>query len=751
MIFGLHPVDFVIVLISLFIMIGIGAWIGRRIKKQEDFFVGGRKLGSIFQFFMFFGNATDPNGAPMIASEVYRQGAAGMWVSFQPLFAMPFVWFTCIWSRRHRLMTNSEVMVERFNSRKLAVALSVWGIVLSPFGMALGNLTTYKVASSMIVKPVEKYTETDKQRMALYEEFSALRKAEKAGPLSAPRKARLEQLNAINAEKELTSYISYLEPVSFLIVYNVLVLLIIFSGGTVAAAYADIFQGILILAFSIVLVTVGLAHVGGFTGLHQKIPEYMFRIFGTEAMEDYTWYSIAAFLFMGLTLFFTVNGCGTATNEKAARLGYVTGAFAKRFVMLTWLLCGLLAFAIFQHDLTDPDNAWGQLSKNLLPVGLLGIMISGMLIGHMPSVAGGLVNFSAGFTRNLYEPLFRGRSQAHYMLVARLSMILVTVLGILCTFMFSGIIQLFITFLSIGAFFGGMGLLAFFWRGLTARAIGWGWLLWMVFLIGIAWTVPYIQSACTSKALTAMTLPRTVTAVVPATEADVAAGKAAKVGQVIKSSVVMPQRAIYFEKVVTIPVLNGNGTAPVLNGNGTAPVRSGKGRFHVELYLLHLLGVPVESWNMAALNTSRYLMDSIAPIVLLVLLSLLLPDRRRKARTAEESQLTHSPGEFATMVMHGNVMGLYNPDETEEQAQLRVARFYAKQKTPIGASPEEDEKELALTFANPSRFDGERMFPAWTGLEFTRWERWDYIGFFGLWVLVCCFLWILVRVLMIGS
>ena len=59
-------------------ILAIGAWVSRGVKKEADFYLGGRKLGRPLQFFLTFGNMTDSNGAPMIASEVFRQGAGGV-------------------------------------------------------------------------------------------------------------------------------------------------------------------------------------------------------------------------------------------------------------------------------------------------------------------------------------------------------------------------------------------------------------------------------------------------------------------------------------------------------------------------------------------------------------------------------------------------------------------------------------------------------------------------------------------------
>ena len=49
--------------------------------EDNDVFLAGRKLGKLYQFFLNFGNATEPQGAVSTASFVYQQGAPGSWLS----------------------------------------------------------------------------------------------------------------------------------------------------------------------------------------------------------------------------------------------------------------------------------------------------------------------------------------------------------------------------------------------------------------------------------------------------------------------------------------------------------------------------------------------------------------------------------------------------------------------------------------------------------------------------------------------
>lgn len=763
-ILGLHVVDFAIVVASLLSILGVGLYVSRGVEDENDFYVGGRKMGPLLQFFLNFGTMTDSNGAPTVATEVYRQGAAGLWIPFQPLFNTPFYWFSSIWWRRSRLITGSDQFVERFNSRRLAVAWAWWGVITVPLGVALGNIVSYKVAAAIFVKPESAYTAADRANIAEFKEYERLRAQFLAGRLPPERQSRLKVLESLSVTGNLPSYVSYLTPLPFYIGYTLMVMSYIMLGGIQAAAYTDAVQGMLIIVFSFLMIPIGLARIGGLAGLHRAVPEYMFRIFGSPAVSEYAWYSIGAFVLMGLVTIGTPASCGAGRDERAIRIGVLGGAFGKRIVMLAWMMCGLLAVAMFPGGISDPDNTWGVLSQSLLKPGLLGLMISGILLGHMPSVGNSAVTFAAMFARNLYEPMFPGRPEKHYLRVGKLSIAGSLAAGVLGAMFFSGIISLFTMMVSIGAFFGAVGLLMLFWRRLTAEAVAWGWIVWMLLLIALPWGLPRSSTFRRLPSLLLRTPQRTIDVLGPATTEDVAAGLAKKAGQEIHKNHVVPAASVFFESIALVDAKD-----PFSGVQGI-------GRFHLENYLLYRVGVPMERFGVAELNACRWLFDSIGPFIVLMTFSYIIPRRKRAApalalaRAGEAAAVaaaiepwegnavkgiisadaTPDPATYANIIMQGNINLLYQEHETAEQEQVRLERFYAKLKTPVGATPQEDELRLAETFAAPQRYDNLKLFPG-SNWEFTKWTKTDAVGFLGCWAAVLAVLGILWAVLTAGS
>src|SRR4051794_1358008 len=121
---------------------------------------------------------------------------------------------------------------------------------------------------------------------------------------------------------------------------------------------------------------------------------------------------------------------GSAKNEDTARFGMISGGFTKRFVIIGWMFCALLAIAVLQGNLSDPDKAWGAMSSRLLGPGLMGLMLSGMVLGHMPTVGVSAVAVSGLATRNVYAPLFPEKSQKHYLFVGQIAVGIILVLAI---------------------------------------------------------------------------------------------------------------------------------------------------------------------------------------------------------------------------------------------------------------------------------------------------------------------------------
>jgi solute:Na+ symporter, SSS family len=556
-----------------------------------------------------------------------------------------------------------------------------------------------------MVKSEDAFTAEDRALLAQHAEYQELKARFTADKLSQADRPRYEELDSLAKKGKLPAEISYIEPVPFYIAYTLIVAVYIILGGIKAAAITDAVQGLLIIAFSLIMIPIGLGKVGGFAGLHQRAPEHFFNLFGGN-LGDYTWYSIAAIVLAGLVTFGNPGNTivsASARDEKALRLGMLSGLFLKRFVMIAWMFCGLIAVALLPPGMPDPDATWGALARHLLGPGLMGIMITGMLLGHMPAVGVSAVTFSATFTRNVYEQLVPGRSAAHYLFVAKAAIAGVLILGVAFALFFSGVISLLSAYITFSAFFGATGFLIYYWRRLTARAVWIGAATWLILMTVVAWGLPQVESFRRTESLLLETPERVAEVRSAATAEDVSAGLALKTGLTISKPTVVPPKPVFFDSIARV------------DASDPSKGREGLGRFCVENWLLYHLGLPLNQANGAMIITCRWLFDAVFPFVLLIICSL----------------FTRRPA----------------PNDPEFQ---RIAIFHAKLKTPVHADQTLDAEELAESAANPARFDHRKLLPK-TDWEFMRWERIDYLGFFGCWVGVLTILGFLWAMLQIGT
>ncbi len=687
-VFGLHWLDFAIVVVFVLTVLWLGWRAGRKTKSAEDFYVAGRRLGKVYQFFLNLGTSTNADQAVVVSREVYRQGIGGMWIQYLVLFLTPFYWFTTGFFRRVRLVTIGDYFTERFRSRFLGGAFAVFTLFMAFLGNGVGYMVATKTMMALTPKPAAKYTVQEKLSVELFREYQTLRTRSGAvAGLSADEQKRFDELGERAKRDELRSFISYTNPVAIYGVYTVIVAIYTMMGGFLAAAITDVIQGILLTTFSLMLIPIALARVGGFAGLHAAVPDFMFRLFGSSATSEYAWYTILAMVLANLVSIIAVASgmqtAGSAKNEMTARVGMIGGMFFKRFIMIFWALTGLLAIALYAGKLHDPDLIWGHMTMDLLFPGAIGLMMAGVLSAKMSSLAGSSVAYSALFIRNLYQPFVKPKSDRHLINVGRVA-IAVTLLGGVGAALFVGnLLDLFKYFISLPAIFGASIWLGFLWRRLTKRAV----IIQIFVCFAVYALVPTVfQSltwARTHPAFLRETRPQVVTITTRAVREDIEAGRAAAVGEAIRKERVNPPEGIYYERIARVDPQNPQSA------------RIGIGRFNAEIWVLSWFGIDFSGASKAQLSALRFGFDALFPFLLLFLLS-----------------------------------AVTRPVPKED-----LDRFFAKVHTPVQPTPEAEREALRRAVAHPEEIDARKLKPG-SNWEFMKPARADVLGFSISWLLV---------------
>ncbi|MCX6569250.1 MAG: sodium:solute symporter family protein, partial [Candidatus Aminicenantes bacterium] len=430
------------------------------------------------------------------------------------------------------------------------------------------------------------------------------------------------------------------------------------------------------------------------------VPDFMFRLFGSSATSEYAWYTILAMALANLVSIIAVASgmqtAGSAKNEMTARVGMIGGMFFKRIIMIFWALTGLLAIALYSGQLHDPDLIWGHMTMDLLFPGAIGLMMAGVLSAKMSSLAGSSVAYSALFIRNLYQPFVKPKSDRHLINVGRVA-IGVTLLGGVGVALFIGnLLDLFKYFISLPAIFGAAIWLGFLWRRVTRTAV-----IAQIFVCFTIYAlVPNVfqtlEWARTKPGFLRETRPRVVMITTQALREDVAAGRAAKVGEVIRKEHASPPEGIFYEKVA-----RRDATDP-------ASPRVGIGRFNAEIWVLSWFGVDFSGFSKAQLSAVRFGFDALFPFVLLFLLSAF-------TRPVGKSDLD---------------------------------RFFARVHTPVQPTPEEEERALRHAVEHYEEVEKRKLRPG-SNWEIMKPKLIDVLGFGGCWLLVgvvILLLWLMVSI-----
>jgi len=227
-------------------------------------------------------------------------------------------------------------------------------------------------------------------------------------------------------------------------------------GGMKSVLWTEAMHVPVLLTGSAVLLFVGLGKIGGLDALSAANPEtiHLWRPLSTTAATQ----GFPGFLFdpsntpwLGVLLCSPIIGLWywctdqyivqrvlTARNLKEARRGTIFAAYLKLAPVFIFLLPGMIAVALWKQGAPgfegigdNPQSAFPVLVSNLLPVGLRGLVLAGMLSALMSALASLFNSTATLFTVDFYKRLRPQSSETHLVTVGRVATAGVIVLGML--------------------------------------------------------------------------------------------------------------------------------------------------------------------------------------------------------------------------------------------------------------------------------------------------------------------------------
>ncbi len=287
-----------------------------------------------------------------------------------------------------------------------------------------------------------------------------------------------------------------------LVVAAIVVLSYITLGGLSAAIYNEVLQFFVIVAALLPLTLVGLHKVGGYGGLKDKITEA-----GDGSAQLSSWpgtnltaidspvLSVIGLVFgLGFVLsfgywttnFVEVQRAMASSSISAAQRAPIIGAFPKMFVPFIVIFPGMIA-AVAISEVADAkasadpnfdyNNSLLYLIRDLLPNGMLGIAIAGLLASFMAGMAANISAFNTVFSYDLWQDyIVKDRDDRYYLGIGRVATVGATVVAIGTALIARNYENIMVYLQTLFGFFNAplfaTFILGMFWKRMSATA-GW--------------------------------------------------------------------------------------------------------------------------------------------------------------------------------------------------------------------------------------------------------------------------------------
>jgi SSS family solute:Na+ symporter len=208
-------------------------------------------------------------------------------------------------------------------------------------------------------------------------------------------------------------------------------------GGLHTVMYTEAIQAIVLLLGSAVLMVMGLQRVGGWDNMIASVPKEQLNMFRPLSDPDFPWAGIVfAAPIVGIWYWCTdqhiVQRCLAGRNEKEARRGTIFAAYLKLLPFFIFLIPGIIAMAMINQGtlvLADRNAAFPTLVKEIMPVGLRGLLAGGLLAALMSSLASVYNACSTLYTMDIYQKQKPNASGKELVRVGRIATGVVVLLG----------------------------------------------------------------------------------------------------------------------------------------------------------------------------------------------------------------------------------------------------------------------------------------------------------------------------------
>ncbi len=383
----LASIDIAIIAVYFVIVFGIGFYFSRKEKTSADYFLASRTVGWFaIGASLFVSNISTEHFIGLAGSGATTGLAVGHFEWLACLILLVLGWVFVPFYLRSNVFTMPEFLERRF-SRHCAVYLASISIIAYVFT----KISVHLYAAAVVLERVVGWS-----------------------------------------------------PLTAAVILVVATGIYTIAGGLAAVIYTDLVQTIILIAGAVILTVVGLDRVGGFAGLRAAVPPDYFHMIKPASDPSFPWTGI----FFGAPILGIWYWCTdqvivqrvlSAKDEGHAKAATIFAGFLKILPVFILVLPGLIAFALYREmfkvgangQVLNGDIAYPTLIINLLPTGLVGLMIAALLAALMGAMSSVFNSTSTLVTLDFYKKIRPQATELELVNFGRYATGIMVVLGLL--------------------------------------------------------------------------------------------------------------------------------------------------------------------------------------------------------------------------------------------------------------------------------------------------------------------------------
>jgi SSS family solute:Na+ symporter len=426
----MHIVDLSIFILYMIVMLGVGYFFLRRNKNADDYYVGGRQMGSLHVGLSVV--ATDVGGGFSIGlgGLGFIMGIAGSWMLFTGLIG---AWLSAV------------VLIPKVS--KLSKKI---------------NLFTFP---------------------QIFEKYYGGKVAILAGVISAIGYMGFTSSQILAGAKLASATFVGLNLKTALVLMGVIAVVYTVMGGLKAVIYTDTIQWIILMS-GLIFIGIPIAYnaIGGLSAIKETLPADFLSFGNVSWQELLKWaVTIIPIWFVGMTLYQRIYS--TRSKKEAQKAWFLAGLFEWPVMAMMGVLLGLFSRVALENGMfaelgyatresIDSEMGLPLLLRSVLPVGLMGLMMSAYFSAIMSTADSCLMASSGNVLTDILDKIFHFKNDHKFILrISQIITLFIGTMALLLALKMQNVLDLMLysyAFMVSGLFIPILG--ALFWKKSTPLA-----------------------------------------------------------------------------------------------------------------------------------------------------------------------------------------------------------------------------------------------------------------------------------------